>query len=78
MQGSFIPFQRSRADRERAADPRRAIEERYEGRDQYLALIGKAANDLAAKGYLLPGDIPRIVEQAGTRWDYTTARAATQ
>jgi hypothetical protein len=78
MQGSFIPFARSRADRERASDPRRSVEERYPGREQYLALIGKAANDLVAKGYLLPADVARIVDQAGTRWDYTTARAATQ
>ena len=59
-------------------DPRRSVEERYQGREQYLALIGKAANDLVGKGYLLYADVARIVEQAGTRWDYTTARAATQ
>jgi hypothetical protein len=70
MQGSFIPLPKTRADRERAGDPRRSVEERYRGRDQYLAEIAKAANDLAAKGYLLKGDVPRIVEQAGTRWDY--------
>ena len=78
MQGSFIPFARSRAERDRVNDPRRSVEERYQGRDQYLALIGKAAQDLVGKGYLLSADVARIVEQAGTRWDYTTARAATQ
>ena len=58
------------ADRERSNDPRRSIEERYRGRDQYLAEITKAANDLVAKGYVAKADMPRIVEQAGTRWDY--------
>ena len=53
-----------------SGDPRRSIEERYRGRDQYLAEITKAANDLVAKGYLLKNDVPRIVAQAGTRWDY--------
>ena len=72
MQGSFIPLARTRADRERSGDPRRSVEERYRGRDQYLAEIAKAANDLVAKGYLLKADVPRIVEQAGTRWDYVT------
>lgn len=75
MQGSFIPLARTRADRERSGDPRRSVEERYRGRDQYLAEIAKAANDLVAKGYLLKADVPRIVEQAGTRWDYVTKTA---
>ena len=72
MQGSFIPLARTKAEREQSRDPRRSVEERYRGRDQYLAEITKAANDLAAKGYLLKNDIPRIVTQAGTRWDYVT------
>ncbi len=50
MQGSFIPLPRSKADRDASGDPRRSIEERYRGRDQYLAEITKAANDLVAKG----------------------------
>ena len=72
MQGSFIPLARTKAERDQAGDPRRSVEERYRSRDQYLAEITKAANDLAAKGYLLKNDVPRIVAQAGTRWDYVT------
>ena len=70
MQGSFIPLSRTQADRERSSDPRRSVEERYRGRDQYLAEITRAANDLVSKGYLIKADVPHIVEQAGTRWDY--------
>ena len=70
MQGSFIPLARTRADRERSNDPRRSVSERYRGRDQYLADITRAANDLVTKGYLLKADVPQIVEQAGTRWDH--------
>lgn len=73
MQGSFIPFPRTRADRERAKDPRLSIEERYKSREDYLARVAKAAEDLASKGYLLKEDIPRIVQQAATRWDYLMA-----
>ena len=76
MQGSFIPLARSRADRERINDPRRSVEERYRGRDQYLAEITRAANDLVSKGYLIKADVPHIVEQAGTRWDYVTKAMA--
>jgi hypothetical protein len=77
MQGSFIPLARSRADRERSNDPRRSVDERYRGRDQYLAEITKASSDLVSKGYLLKADVPQIVEQAGTRWDYVM-KAATE
>ena len=75
MQGSFIPFPRTREERERTNDPRRSVEERYPTRDAYLALISKAADELIEKGYLLKEDLPRIVEQAGTRWDYVTNRS---
>ena len=78
MQGSFIPLARSRADRERNGDPRRAIDERYSGRDQYLGMIGKAAMELVERGYVLKTDVARIVDQAGTRWDYVAGRPATQ
>jgi hypothetical protein len=70
MQGSFIPFPRTRADQERARDPRRSIEERYASRNQYLERVSKAAADLVKTGYLLQEDVARILAQAETRWDY--------
>jgi hypothetical protein len=78
MQGSFVPLAPTRAERERANDPRLSVAERYQTRDQYLERIGKAARDLVEKGYLLTADVPRIVEQAGTRWDYVMTRDRTQ
>ena len=50
MQGSFIPFPRTRADRERTNDPRRSVDERYQSRDQYLGLISKAAMRAGPEG----------------------------
>jgi hypothetical protein len=67
---SFVPFARSRADRQRTGDSRSSIEERYKNREDYLDRITKTANDLATQGYLLTADIPRIVQQAATRWDW--------
>ena len=78
MQGSFIPLPRTREERERVNDPRRSTEERYKNRDEYLALVSKAANDLIEKGYLLREDLPRIVEQAGTRWEYIASGSRTR
>jgi hypothetical protein len=68
--GSFIPFPRTRAERERAGDPRPSIEERYKDKDAYLELIRKSANELVSKGYLIEEDVTHIVEQARTRWDW--------
>lgn len=70
MQGSFIPFARTKADRELHHDPRAAIEERYSGRAQYLDKVEAAARSLAAHGYLLTDDVPDIVEHSATEWDY--------
>jgi hypothetical protein len=73
LTGSMIPFARTRAERERANDPRPSIEERYKNRDEYLELITRSANELVTKGYLNKEDVPRIVQQAGSRWDWTMA-----
>ena len=50
MQGSYIPLPRTRADRERSKDPRTSIEERYQSRERYLALVvgGRAGTGAAA------------------------------
>jgi len=78
MQGSFIPFAGSKGDRERSGDPRRSVEERYQGRAQFLDRISQAATGLVGQGYLLKADLPRIVEQAGTRWDLVAGRAGSR
>ncbi len=72
MQGSFIPFPRTKAERDLHHDPRPSIEERYAGRAQYLEKIEAVARNLASGGYLLEGDIPRIVEHSAKEWDYLT------
>jgi hypothetical protein len=78
MQGSFIPLPRTRADREQSNDPRRAVQERYRSRDEYLASVASKANELVGKRYLLADDVARIVEQAGGRWDYVMARLSSR
>ncbi len=70
LTGSFIPFPRTRAERERTKDPRLSIEERYKGRDDYLERITRSATELVTKGYLIKEDIPNILAQAEKRWDW--------
>ena len=70
MQGSWIPFARTRAERMKTGDPRPSIEERYATRDEYLQKVAAAARRLADTGYLLDRDVARAVDIAGAEWDY--------
>ncbi len=67
--GTTLVFPVTKADRERSGDPRRAIEERYASRDDYLAQVRAAANALVTERYLLDEDVDRIVETAAAKWD---------
>jgi hypothetical protein len=72
--GSYIPFARTRADRERAQDPRQSIEERYRNRDEYLGRFAAAALDLVNRGYLLPEDVSDLLKRALEHYDWAIAR----
>jgi hypothetical protein len=64
LQGSFIPFAPTRAERLAIGDSRLSIEERYPTRDAYVAAFERGAADLVAKRYLLPDDAKMLVERA--------------
>lgn len=71
--GSYIPFARTKAEREARRDPRPSIEERYRGKEDYLERIRAAAADLVKARLLLSEDVTTVVERAGRHWDYATA-----
>jgi hypothetical protein len=75
MAGSYIPFAKTKAERERSGDPRLSIEERYASRADYLKLVEDAANKLATQRYLLAEDVQPIVKAAGQHWDWTMSAA---
>ena len=70
MQGSWIPFARTKADRTKTGDPRLSMEERYTGREDYLVKFEAAAKSLVGAGYLLASDVPQLVERGAAEWDY--------
>jgi hypothetical protein len=74
MQGSYIPFPRTRADRDRSKDPRASIEERYDSRERYLALVTTAAQQLVQQRYLLEDDVAKVVKRAGEHWDLVAGK----
>jgi hypothetical protein len=69
MMGSTLPFPRTRADRERAGDPRPSIAERYPSRTEYLARVRAAAEALVAARWVLAEDVDAIVDRASGQWD---------
>jgi Alpha/beta hydrolase domain len=75
--GSYIPFARTRADRERASDPRLAIEERYRNRDEYVGKFAAATLDLVERGYLLQEDVADLLKHAVEHFDWATGTATT-
>jgi hypothetical protein len=70
--GTYLPFARTRADRERAGDPRLSIEERYRNRDEYVGKSAAAALDLVAHGYLLQEDVADLLRHAAEHYDWAT------
>ena len=77
LNGSYVPFARTRAERDASGDPRPSMEERYQSREQYLKLVQEAAAPLVKEGYLLADDVARIVSRAGEHWDLVTRQATT-
>jgi hypothetical protein len=68
--GLFVPFARTKAEREANGDPRLSISERYSSRDAYLGVVAEEALGLINDGYLQARDLPAIVQSAGRQWDY--------
>lgn len=64
LQGSFIPFARSRAERMASGDPRPSLEERYPSRDAYVAALRAAAERLVSQRFLLADDARALVAEA--------------
>jgi len=77
--GSYIPFAKTRADRERAHDPRPSIEERYRNRDEYIGRLAAATLDLVERGYVLQEDVADLIKRAVEHYNFaTTAKTGSQ
>jgi hypothetical protein len=55
--GQFIPFAKTKAERNAARDPRLSLAERYPKATTYVDQISQAAKDLQAQRLLLPEDV---------------------
>jgi len=64
LQGSFIPFARTKQERLETGDQRLSIEERYPDTETYVAAVRSAADKLVSARLLLPEDAKRLVGEA--------------
>jgi hypothetical protein len=71
--GSWIPFARTRAEREARKDPRPSIEERYRDRDDYLRRVRAAAAESVRRGFLTAEDVEGVMTRASRYWNFATA-----
>jgi len=70
MNGSTLPFPRTRADRERSGDPRLSIAERYASKAAYLEKVRESARRMIAERHMLAEDLEGVVERGAKRWDW--------
>ena len=69
VNGSTIPFPRTKDERTASGDSRLSLEERYPGGEaEYVQRYGEAADALAAEGYLLPADAETLKQSAAAAW----------
>ena len=66
LDGAFIPFAKTKTERETKKDPRPSLAERYRDNADYAERVKAAAAALERDGYLLGEDVKRIVERAAT------------
>src|SRR5204863_186438 len=60
----YIPFARTKAERQASGDPRLSLEERYHSHAGYVTAVTEAVNKLVKSRLLLQADADAMVEQA--------------
>jgi hypothetical protein len=61
VQGSYLPFARTEAERMASGDPRRSFDERYASRVIWVARVLSATEQLVAQRLLLREDADRLI-----------------
>jgi len=61
--GGYIPFAKSKAERDAIGDPRPSLEERYGTQAGYICAVKKVAKQEVARRFLRPEDADRLVAE---------------
>jgi Alpha/beta hydrolase domain len=67
--GSFIPFARTAAERQRTHDPRPSVAERYASHDDYMRRFRAAAISLIQQRFILEEDLSSVLTRGQREWD---------
>jgi hypothetical protein len=65
LSGSFLPFAKTKAERQVNADPRPSLEERYRDNSAFVGAVEAAARKLVRDRFLLQEDAERYIRAAG-------------
>ncbi len=68
FEGSFIPFAKTAAERQKSGDPRPSIAERYHDREDYLQRYKNAVDSLVNQHWILPEDRDAAVHRGELEW----------
>jgi len=69
---SYIAFPKNAAERQQAGDPRKSVEERYQGKDGYMAQFTKATDELVKQRWILPEDRAAVLGRGEQEWAEAT------
>lgn len=69
FEASYFPFPKTAVERQKSGDPRRSVEERYSGREDYLSRYAKAVDELVQQHWILPEDRDAQLKRAEQEWD---------
>jgi Alpha/beta hydrolase domain len=69
FEASYIPFQKTAADRQKMGDPRKSIAERYASREDYLDRYRRALDELVKQRWILQEDREVLAHRAEQEWD---------
>ncbi|TMA61996.1 MAG: hypothetical protein E6J73_10975 [Deltaproteobacteria bacterium] len=67
LNGQYIPFAKTKEEREKTSDPRLSIEERYKDQADYVQRVSHAARALVEERFLLQEDAERLIAAAAKR-----------
>jgi hypothetical protein len=63
LNGAFVPFAKTKVEREASGDPRLSLEERYGTHESYVEVVKRAANRLVRDRFLLAEDAERLIAE---------------
>src|SRR5262249_47446024 len=72
FEGSYLPFPKTAADRQKTGDPRKSVAERYADKQDYITKYSNAINNLVEQHLVLPEDRDALREHGELEWSEAT------